>query len=93
MVREKQTIARIVRRLIEADRPQVNVDKNPDRPPVRVTLAVFETQIAFYKPCKAATVTVDYEWQVSGNPAVAPAATRKRRALGCLKVFGGWICS
>jgi hypothetical protein len=78
------------RRRIEATRPQVNVDRNPEQRPAEVSLGAFEAQIAFVKPCKAAAVKVDYVWQIKG-PQVAP--VRKTRVLGCVKVLGRWICT
>ena len=84
MARDKQVIISGVRRRIEADRPRINVDKGPHQPPVEVTLASFEYQITFIKPCKAAAVTVEYVWQIKG-PQMAPVNSRKKRTLGCVK--------
>jgi len=94
MQRHKQTIRSIVRGMIAANPPRINVDKNPDRPPVKLelTLIEFEAQISFIKPCKAAAVTADYVWLIRG-PQTAPVNNRNRRTFGCFKVFGGWTCT
>jgi len=82
----------LVRGMIEADPPRINVDKNPDRPPVKVelTLIAFEAQIFFTKPCKDAAVTADYVWQIR-SPQMAP--VRGRRNLRCFKRLRFWICT
>jgi len=92
MERQKQSLVRMVRRLVEADRPRSNVDRNPDRPPVEVSLVAFAAQVTFIKPCKAAEVTADYVWRLSG-PQMAPVNSRKKKIFGCLKVPGGWLCT
>jgi hypothetical protein len=93
LARDEQAVRSLVRSMIEADRPRINVDKNPDRPPVKVelTLIAFEAQIFFTKPCKDAAVTADYVWQIRG-PQMAP--VRGRRNLRCFKRFRFlWTCT
>jgi hypothetical protein len=66
--------------------------RNPDRPPVEASLVAFAAQVTFIKPCKAAEVTADYVWRLSG-PQMAPVNSRKKKIFGCIKVPGGWLCT
>lgn len=90
------TYSAALRESVERERRKVIAENIRDGEKAEATLVPRESQIVFFKECKAATITYKYVWQITaGQPQEPPRNLNvsKQRTAICGKMLGRWFCS
>ena len=86
-----------LRASVERDRQKVIRENTRDGEEAEAILVPRDTQIVFFKECKAATVVYKYVWQIkiAANALRLPRELNvsKQRISACGKMLGRWFCS